>query len=79
MTVEVLVDNLPMCLNLGDLGSLETLIGYAKVTRNSETGLSQIEISLDKETSDKLGNMVDVFELKAIGFAGIKKRPVSEI
>lgn len=74
---EVLVDNLPMYLNLGDIGSWESQIGRAKVTRDPETGRSKIEITLDEETSTKLGDMVDVFELKAIGFAGIK-RPVHE-
>lgn len=70
---EVLVENLPMYVNLGDVGNWASQIGRAKVTRNPETGMSRIEITLDEETSAKLGNMVDVFELKAIGFAGIKR------
>lgn len=73
MPDEVLVDNLPMYVNLGDIGNWSSQIGWAKVTRDSETGQNKIEITLDEETSAKLGNMVDVFDLKAVGFAGIKR------
>lgn len=73
----VLVDNLPMHLNLGDFGNWHSVIGWAKITREHATRQTKIEITLDEETSNKLDNMVDVFELKAIGFAGIK-RPVPE-
>lgn len=72
---EVLVDNLPMYVNLGDIGNWSSQIGHARVTRDPETGRNKIEITLDEETSAKLGNMVDVFDLKAIGFAGIKRTP----
>jgi hypothetical protein len=68
---EVLVEQLPMYLNLGDLHNWDSQIGWAKVVRDFE-GRHRIEITLDKEASAKLGNMVDVFDLKAIGFAGIK-------
>lgn len=79
MADEVLVDHLAMYLNLGDMGSpYESQIGWAKVTRDSETGQNKIEITLDEESSAKLDNMVEAFSLKAIGFAGIKKRPVTE-
>jgi hypothetical protein len=74
---EVLVENLPMYINLGDIGDWDSQIGRAKVTRDSETGQNKIEITLDEESSNKLGNMVDAFKLRAIGFAGIK-RPVTE-
>jgi hypothetical protein len=78
MALEILVENLPMHLNLGDFGMWESHIGWARVVHDTETGQNTIEISLDKESSAKLGNMVDVFDLKAIGFAGIKKRPETE-
>lgn len=77
MAEEVLA-TIPMFVNLGGIHTWESLIGQGKVTRDSETGQNKIEITLDKETSAKLGNMVDVFELKAIGFAGIKRRPVEK-
>lgn len=73
MADEVLVENLPMYVNLGDIGTTESVIGYAKVLRDSETGQNKIEITLDEDSSGKLGNMVDVFDLKAIGFAGTKR------
>lgn len=73
MADEVLVENLPMYVNLGDIGSWKSVIGFAKVIRDSETGQNKIEITLDEDSSTKLGNMVDVFDLKAVGFAGIKR------
>ncbi len=60
-----------MYLNLGDLHHWDSRIGSAKVVRDFH-GRNRIEITLDEEASVKLGNMVDVFDLKAIGFAGIK-------
>lgn len=60
-----------MHVNLGD-SDWRSHIGWAKITRDSE-GRNKIEITLDEETSAKLGNMIDVFDLKAVGFAGIKR------
>lgn len=77
MTDMVLVDNLPMLVNLGDIRDWQSYIGTAKVTRDAE-GRNKIEITLNEEASAKLGNMVEAFDLKAIGFAGIKRRPESE-
>lgn len=70
-----LVEKLPMYVNLGDIGSWQSVIGWAQVTHDTETRLSTIKISLDEESSKVLGSMVEAFDLKAIGFAGIKKRP----
>jgi hypothetical protein len=78
MAKEILVENLPMHLNLGDISNWHSHIGWAKVVHDTETGRSTIEISLDEESSKELGNMVEVFDLKAIGFAGIKLRPNTE-
>lgn len=78
MAEEVLVENLPMHLNLGDFHRLESHIGWAKVTHDTETGCSTIEISLNEESSKTLGDMVEVVDLKAIGFAGIYRRPNHE-
>lgn len=69
----VLVENLPMYLNLGDFGNAMSAIGWAKVTLDHATRQRKIEITLDEEASIKLGNLIDVFDLKAIGFAGIKR------
>lgn len=77
MADEVLVENLRVHVNLGDIHTWDSQIGWAKVVRDSETGRNKIEITLDEESSQRLGNMVDVFDLKAVGFAGIKKRPIS--
>lgn len=73
MAQEVLVENLPMHLNLGDFGRWESHIGWARVVQDTDTGQNTIEITLDEESSKRLGNMVEVFDLKAVGFAGIKR------
>lgn len=73
--VEFIVENLPMYVNLAEVGVLhgfQSHIGWAKVIRTAE-GQNKIEILLDKQTSELLGNMVEVFDLKAVGFAGIKR------
>lgn len=67
-----LIENIPVELNLGQP---EQIIGQASVTRNSDTGEATIEIVLDLRGSDLLSHMVDIFEIKAIGFAGVKRRP----
>jgi hypothetical protein len=70
-----LVENLPMLINLGGIGDWRSHIGWATVTNNPVTGCNTIEISLNEESSKELGNMVEAFDLKAIGFAGIQRRP----
>lgn len=75
---EALVKGLPMYINLAEVGSLRdwsSHIGWADVSRDSETGKNKIEITLDETASELLDNMVDTFKLKAIGFAGIKMCP----
>lgn len=62
---------LPVHLNLSSL-SHDEVIGWARGSRN-EDGTTRITIDLDQDASDKLTNLAEVFELKALGFAGIKK------
>lgn len=66
-----LIENLPVELNLGQP---EQIIGWASASRDPETGKIAIEIILDEVASVKLENLAEVFELKAIGFAGVKRR-----
>jgi len=63
-----------MLVNLADFGNPYGVIGYATVY-STNIECTRISILLDKEASRLFGNMVDVFELKAIGFAGVKRRP----
>lgn len=65
-------ESLPVELNLGQP---EQIVGWAHAFRDPESGKTAITIMLDETTSQRLGNLVDVFELKAIGFAGIKRSP----
>jgi malic enzyme len=64
---------LPILLNLGDFGRPEAMIGHAYIYQ-MDGGGKRIEIILDKETSKALINFTHIFELKGIGFAGIKRR-----
>jgi hypothetical protein len=72
--VETMVEHLPMYLNLGDLGRMDTVIGHAKLTRDLETGKSRIEIVLGPEEAELMDHLVEIADLKAIGFAGIMKK-----
>jgi hypothetical protein len=71
---EPVVENLPMHINLGDTRSFDSFIGWGTVYRNLEVGGYHIELDLTPEASEKLGDMIELFDLKAIGFAGIKKK-----
>jgi hypothetical protein len=72
MAEEILVERLPMYVNLGDIGSWGSQIGWARIVRDPDTGRNKIEIDLDEESSKQLGDMTEAFKLKAVGFAGIK-------
>lgn len=75
MAEEKIIDNLPMFLNLGDWMHVTSVIGHASGFRDTETGTTRIEIALNKENSDILEHLQDIADLKAIGFAGIMRRP----
>lgn len=68
-----LFENLPMHLNLGDYLT-GSHAGWATAFKNEETGETRIEIRLNRSATELLGDLVEVFELKAIGFAGYKRR-----
>lgn len=65
---------LPVHMNLGgSLHGIEDVIGWASAT--SDNGKITIRIDLDEESSSKLHDLAAIFELKALGFAGIKTEP----
>jgi hypothetical protein len=70
---ELIFENLPFQLNLGPESTLNTM-GWAKGYRDKETGETVLEIALNEDAAIGLDQLVEVYELKAIGFAGIKKR-----
>lgn len=71
---ETLVEGpMPMVVNLGEFFSDPAgAIGHATVYQMND-GRKRISILLGSEASEALGSMIDIFELKGIGFAGIKK------
>lgn len=72
---ELVIENLPMLLNLGDWGAQEAVIGHAKAFRDPKLGTTRIEITLSRENSQILDHLQEIAELKAIGFAGIMRKP----
>lgn len=72
----LIIENLPMYLNLGDvITPQKSVIGRASAYRNTETGATRLEIDIDPEASKLLDNLREICDLKAIGFAGIIRRP----
>lgn len=72
---------LPITLNvgfpqaLGGPGSDTTVIGRAYAYRTKDDGCTTIIMTLDPGASEQLKNLTEVFELKALGFTGMKRRP----
>jgi len=81
LEVERIFSNLPITLNLGfpqalgGPGQDTTVIGWAHAYRTKDDGQTTIVMNLDPDASEMLKNLVEVFELKAIGFAGMKRSP----
>jgi len=73
---ETLIEGpMPLVVNLGEFFSDPAgAIGRATVYQMNN-GCKRISIMLDFEASEALGSLIDIFELKGIGFAGIKRRP----
>lgn len=67
---------LPVHMNLGSYPGdhIQDVIGWAKATRE-EDGKIQLVIDLDEAVSARLNDLAAIFELKALGFAGIKTKP----
>jgi len=81
LDIERVFSNLPVTLNvgfpqmLGGPGSDTTIIGNAFAYRTKDDGTTTIIITLDPEASEQLKKLDEVFELKALGFAGMKRKP----
>lgn len=68
------LEGLPMQLNLSMPNDPRETIGWASAWKR-EDGTIKLEILLDPVASERLGNLAEVFELKAIGFSGVARRP----
>jgi len=83
LEIERIFANLPVTLNvgfptaLGGPGSDTTVIGRAYAYRTKDDGQTTIILTLDPEASEQFKKLEEIFELKALGFAGIKKEPQS--
>lgn len=71
MTKIVLKERIPMELNLGHP---EQLIGWATVSRDTETERTTIEIELHETASASLMDFEKIAEIKALGFVGLIRR-----
>lgn len=73
MAEEKFLEGLPMLLNLG---APESVIGFASAYRDTDTRQVRIEIDLiDQRAIEAMDHLDEILELKAIGFAGIMKKP----
>lgn len=75
MTEVMVVENIPMLLNLGDWGTTESVIGWATVYRDPEAETARLDVRMSEEGSKLLEHLEEIAEIKAIGFAGIMRRP----
>jgi hypothetical protein len=74
---ELIFENLPLQLNLGPMSVRDTM-GWAKGYKDLETRKTIIEITLNDEAVQALGDLTEVYELYALGFAGIRRdRPTT--
>ncbi len=67
-----MIERIPVELNLGQH---EQVVGVASASKDLETEEVTIVISLDPAAGLKLENLLDIFKIKAIGFAGVKREP----
>lgn len=68
---EKIFENLPVRLNLGDP---EPIVGWAHAHKTDE-GEAHIHITLHKDETRIFDNLVEIFDLVALGFASVKRRP----
>lgn len=73
MADELIQGPMHMFLNLSDYRNPEAMIGHATIYQMLD-GRKRIEIILDEDASQALTDLTNVFDLKGIGFAGVKRR-----
>lgn len=72
MASELRIENIPVELNLGQP---EQIIGWASIVQDRENQQISIVIALRDESGiTKLEDLLAMFDIKAIGFAGVKRR-----
>jgi hypothetical protein len=67
-----IIEHIPVELNLGQP---EHVVGFASATKNLDSGKITLEIVLNPILSMTLEELAKIFELKALGFAGIRRLP----
>lgn len=72
MTEVIVVENVPVHLNLGEPASI---IGWATVYRDMEAKTTRLEIRMGEKGSELLDQFQEVAEIMAIGFAGMMRKP----
>lgn len=73
--IEKVFENLAVTLHLDYRTNPSTIIGWANAFQNKDDGTTTIVLSLDAEASQKLKNLTELFELYALGFTGIARKP----
>jgi hypothetical protein len=69
----VVVKDLPVHVNLSLFNDPSNVMGHADIAINSD-GKAHIEIVLDEDSTKRLGDLVELFDLYGIGFVAIQKK-----
>jgi len=70
----IIAKDLPVQVNLSLFNDPSNTMGHADIAISSD-GKAHIEIVLDEESTKRLGDISDLFDLYGIGFVAIKKAP----
>lgn len=70
----IIAKDLPVQVNLSLFNDPSTVMGFADIAIGSD-GKAHIEIVLDEEATQRLGDIAELFDLYSIGFAAIQKKP----
>lgn len=70
----VVAKDLPVHVNLSLFNDPSNVMGHADIAIGND-GKARIEIVLDEDSTKRLGDLVELFELYGIGFVAIKKQP----
>lgn len=70
----VVAKELPVHVNLSLFNDPSNVMGHADIAIGDD-GKAHIDIVLDEDSTKRLGDLVELFELYGIGFVAIKKSP----
>lgn len=73
--IEKLFSGVPVTLQFRN----DAIVGWASAHRNKDSGDATILISLQGDGAEQLGDLVKFMEIYSLGFAGVPRRPASDV